>query len=134
MPPRLRRVIPQRLCELAQRPGRLSTLRQVMVVATREVVAQLLEPARSRPPGALACLADEAQLRARIARLLDDLVPHRKVPDALDGPQHHAGPVEVVATVAERAHAVSGGITRRSRGGIAYCEFSSDPARAPTYS
>ena len=62
----------------------------------REVVAQLLELSWSRPPSTLARLADEAQLRARIACLLDNLGPHRKLPDALGGPEHNPGPDKVV--------------------------------------
>ena len=83
------------------------------LIATREVVAQLLEFSGSRPPRALARLADEAQLRARIACLLDDLRPHRKLPDALGGPQHDAGPDQVIrdrcgscAFGAPRAHMI----------------------------
>jgi len=70
------------------------------LIAMREVVAQLLELAWSRPPSALARLPNQAQLRARIACLLDDLRPHGKLPDALGSPEHDPHPVRSFATVA----------------------------------
>lgn len=83
------------------------------LIAIREVVAQLLEFPGGRPPSAFARLADEAQLRARIACFLDDLGPYRKLPDALGGPEHNPGPDEVVrnrrrsrALGAPRAHVI----------------------------
>src|SRR5579863_6892822 len=87
----------------------------------REVVAQLLELPVSRPPSAPARLADEAQLRARIACLLDDVGPYRKLSDALGGPEHDPRPCEVVrnrrrscALGAPRAHMIN---ERRGRQG-----------------
>ena len=65
------------------------------------------------PPRALARLANEAQLRARIACLPGDLGPHREFLDAPGGPQHHPRPDEVVryrrrscAFGASRAHVI----------------------------
>ena len=78
-----------------------------------EVVPQLLELPWRRPPSALARLANEAQLCARIARLLDDFGPYRNLPDALSRPEHDPRPDEVVrnrrwscAFGAPRAHMI----------------------------
>ena len=65
-------------------------------VAALEMFAQPGEFVSGRPSRSLAGLADQAEFAAGGARLLDDLGTHRKLPDALGGPQNNTYPDQVV--------------------------------------
>lgn len=65
-------------------------------VAALEMFAQPGEFVSGRPSRSLAGLADQAEFAAGGARLLDDLGTHRKLPDALGGPQNDTDPDQVI--------------------------------------